>query len=132
MLVAAQIGLSLLLLVGAGLFVRTLHNLRTVDVGFATDHLISFGINPRLSGYQTEQVFPLYRRVLQTLSSLPGTRAVAGTDDPDLANNDDTGNIVIAGYNEREDEDMDVEHARHNSRLFRDHANSIAGRSRLH
>ncbi|MFZ0913841.1 MAG: ABC transporter permease [Candidatus Korobacteraceae bacterium] len=108
-LVAVQIGLSLLLLVGAGLFVRTLHNLRTLDVGFATDHLVSFGINPRLAGYQTEQVFPLYRRILQTLSSLPGTRAVAGTDDPDLANDDDTGNIVIAGYNEREDENMQVE-----------------------
>ncbi|HEY9140785.1 MAG TPA: ABC transporter permease [Bryobacteraceae bacterium] len=53
-LVAVQIGLSLLLLVGAGLFVRTLHNLRTIDVGFATDHLVSFGINPRLAGYQTE------------------------------------------------------------------------------
>jgi putative ABC transport system permease protein len=108
-LVAGQIGLSLLLLVGAGLFVRSLHNLRSVDVGFATDHLVSFGIDPRLSGYQTEQVFPLYRRVLQMLSSLPGTRAVAGTDDPDLANTDDNGNIVIAGYNEREDENMDVE-----------------------
>ena len=108
-LVGAQIGLSLLLLIGAGLFVRTLHNLRTVDVGFATDHLVSFGINPRLSGYQTEQVFPLYRRVLGTLAALPGTRAVAGTDDPDLANIDDDGNIVIAGYNEHEDEDMQVE-----------------------
>ncbi|MDR3748914.1 MAG: ABC transporter permease [Acidobacteriota bacterium] len=108
-LVAAQIGLSLLLLVGAGLFVRTLHNLRNVDVGFATDHLISFGINPRLSGYQTEQVFPLYRRVLQTLSALPGTRAVAGTDDPDLANTSDDGNIVIAGYQDRDEEDMQVE-----------------------
>src|ERR1039457_3928202 len=108
-LVAVQIGLSLLLLIGAGLFVRTLHNLRTLDVGFATDHLVSFGIDPRLAGYQTEQVFPLYRRVLQTLSSLPGTRAVAGTDDPDLANTNDSGNIVIAGYNDREDEDMDVE-----------------------
>jgi putative ABC transport system permease protein len=108
-LVAVQIGLSLLLLVGAGLFVRTLHNLRSVDVGFAADHLVSFAIDPRLSGYQAEQVFPLYRRVLQTLSSLPGTRAVGGTDDPDLANTDDDGNIVIAGYNEREDENMDVE-----------------------
>ena len=108
-LVGAQIGLSLLLLVGAGLFVRTLHNLRSVDVGFATDHLVSFGIDPRLSGYGTEQVFPLYKRALQTLSSLPGTRAVAGTDDPDLANTNDDGNIVIAGYNEREDEDMQVE-----------------------
>ena len=108
-LVGVQISLSLLLLIGAGLFVRTLHNLRTLDVGFATDHLVSFGINPRLAGYQTDQVFPLYRRVTQTLSSLPGTRAVAGTDDPDLANTDDDGNIVIAGYDEREDEDMQVE-----------------------
>jgi predicted permease len=80
-----------------------------VDVGFATDHLTSFGINPRLSGYQTEQVFPLYRRVLQTLAALPGTRAVSGTDDPDLANTSDDGNIVIAGYNDREDEDMQAE-----------------------
>ncbi len=108
-LVGAQIGLSLLLLIGAGLFVRTLHNLRTLDVGFTTDHLVSFAINPRLSGYQTEQVFPLYRRVMQTLSSLPGTRSVAGTDDPDLADTSDDGNIVIAGYNEREDEDMEAE-----------------------
>ncbi len=108
-LVGAQIGLSLMLLIGAGLFVRTMHNLRSVNVGFATDHLVSFGINPRMSGYQTEQVFPLYRRVLQTLASLPGTRAVAATDDPDLANTDDDGNIVIAGYNEHEDEDMQVE-----------------------
>ena len=58
-LVAVQIGLSLLLLVGAGLFVRTLHNLRTLDVGFATDHLVSFGINPRLAGYQTRAGLPL-------------------------------------------------------------------------
>ncbi len=108
-LVGAQISLSLLLLIGAGLFVRTLHNLRALDVGFATDHLVSFGVNPRLSGYQPEQVFPLYRRVTQTLSALPGTRSVAGTDDPDLANTDDDGNIVIAGYNDREDEDMQVE-----------------------
>ena len=108
-LVGAQIGLSLLLLIGAGLFVHTLHNLRTLDVGFATDHLVSFAINPRLAGYQSEQVFPLYKRVLQTLASLPGTRSVAGTDDPDLANTDDDGNIVIAGYNEHEEEDMQVE-----------------------
>ena len=108
-LVAAQISLSLLLLVGAGLFVRTLHNLRTLDVGFTTDHLVSFGIDPRLAGYQADQVFPLYKRVTQTLAALPGTRAVAGTDDPDIANTNNDGNIVIAGYNEREDEDMQAE-----------------------
>ena len=107
--VAVQVGVSLVLLVGAGLFVRTLANLKSADVGFATQHLITFGIDPQLSGYEREQVFPLYRRVLSTLSALPGTKAVAGTDDPDLANTNSDTNVVIAGYNDREDEDMQVE-----------------------
>ena len=54
--VGLQIGLSLLLLMGAGLFVQTLRNLRNVDVGFATDHLVSFGIDPQLAGYKSDQV----------------------------------------------------------------------------
>jgi len=44
--VGVQIGLSLLLLVGAGLFMRTLHNLKSLDVGFATDHIVTFSIDP--------------------------------------------------------------------------------------
>ena len=55
-LVGAQIALSLLLLIGAGLFVRTLRNLQTVDLGFSPDHLIGFNVNPRLAGYQPDQV----------------------------------------------------------------------------
>ena len=107
--VAAQIGVSLLLLIGAGLFVRTLHNLRSVDVGFVTDHMISFRMNGRLAGYQTEQLQPLNRRVLDTLAALPGVRSVAATDDPDLAGDDETGNVAISGYKETEGEDMQVE-----------------------
>jgi predicted permease len=107
--VAAQIGVSLLLLIGAGLFVRTLHNLRAVDVGFATDHLVSFGVNPRLAGYQAEQLQPLNDRILSTLAGLPGVRSVAATDDPDLAGDDETGDVSIAGYKEGGGEDMQVE-----------------------
>ena len=107
--VAVQIGVSLLLLIGAGLFVRTLLNLRSVDVGFATDHLLGFGVNPRLAGYQPEQVQALSRRILQTLSALPGVRAVGATDDPELAHNDENGSVSIVGYNAREDEDMQAE-----------------------
>ena len=51
--VGLQIGLSLLLVVGAGLFVRTLHNLESQDVGFVTSHLVTFGVNPQLAGYQS-------------------------------------------------------------------------------
>jgi putative ABC transport system permease protein len=108
-LVAAQIGLSLLLLIGAGLFVRTLHNLRTLDVGFATDHLLTFSINPRLAGYPPEQVIPLFRRVQQALSALPGTRSVAATDDPDLADENDNGSVAVEGHSEHEGEDMNAE-----------------------
>ncbi len=107
--VGVQIGLSLLLLVGAGLFVRTLRNLQAVDLGFTADHLLGFDVNPRLSGYQPEQVNELNKRVLQTLAALPGVRAVAATDDPDLAHQDDNGGIRIVGYNAHEDEDMQAE-----------------------
>jgi predicted permease len=108
-LVGVQIGLSLLLLIGAGLFVRTLRNLQSVDLGFTADHLLGFNINPRLAGYQPDQVNALNRRILDTLAALPGVRAVAATDDPDLAGEDESGNIRIVGYNAKEDEDMQVE-----------------------
>ena len=107
--VGAQIGVSLLLLVAAGLFARTLSNLRAVDVGFVTDHLVSFELNPRLAGYSNEQLAPLNQRVLETLAALPGVRAVGATDDPDLAGVDSDGNISVAGYKETEGEDMQVE-----------------------
>ena len=50
-LVTAQTGLSLLLMVGAGLFARSLYNLKNQDLGFRTDHLLAFEINPKLNGY---------------------------------------------------------------------------------
>jgi len=106
---ALQIGLSLLLLVGAGLFVRTLHNLRSLNAGFATDHLLTFGIDPRMAGYEPARTFALYQRVFDTLKSLPGVRSVAATNDPELANDNESGNITIAGYADKPDEDMNVE-----------------------
>ena len=107
--VAIQIGLSLMLLVGAGLFVRTLHNLKKLDAGFATDHLLTFGVDPRLAGYEPVRVFALYQRVFETLRALPGVRSVAATNDPELAGNNESGNITIAGYAEKQDENMNVE-----------------------
>jgi putative ABC transport system permease protein len=107
--VAAQVALSLVLLVGAGLFVRTLHNLKSLNAGFVTDHLLTFGIDPRLAGYGSGSAFTLYQRVFDTLKALPGVRSVAATNDPELANDDETSDIAIAGYNEKTDENMNVE-----------------------
>jgi putative ABC transport system permease protein len=107
--VAVQIGLSILVLVGAGLFVRTLHNLKSLNVGFATDHLVTFGVQPTLAGYRPEQTRDLHTKVLQMLAGLPGVRSVAATNDPELANDDHQNNITLAGYTEKENEDMTVE-----------------------
>src|SRR5580704_3201184 len=107
--VGVQVGLSLLLLVGAGLFVRTLHSLKSLDVGFATDHLVTFTVDPSLAGYPSSQNLEVDTRVLSTLAALPGVRAVAATNDSELADNGLSGNISIAGYTAKEDEDMNVE-----------------------
>jgi hypothetical protein len=107
--VAVQIGLSLLLLVGAGLFVRTLHNLRTVDSGFVTDHLLSFGIDPTLAGYKPEQIVPLHRRILQALAAQPGVRTVAGTTDPELSGQQSMTGVTIPGVSKPGEETIHVE-----------------------
>jgi putative ABC transport system permease protein len=107
--VGVQVGLSLLLLVGAGLFTRTLHNLKSLDVGFATDHLVTFNIDPSLAGYPPTQNLAVNSRVLHTLAALPGVRSVAATNDTELADDGYSGNITLEGYAAREDEDMDVE-----------------------
>jgi predicted permease len=107
--VGAQIAVSLLLLIGAGLFVRTLRNLQSVNVGFSTDHLVSFEVNPRLAGYHADQMQPLNRRILAALPALPGVRSVAATDDPDLSGDDEDGDMAIAGYEQHEGEDLNVE-----------------------
>jgi predicted permease len=107
--VALQVGLSLMLLVGAGLFVRTLHNLKSLNAGFATDHLLTFGVDPRMAGYEPARTFALYQRVFETLKALPGVRSISATNDPELANDNESANITIAGYAEKPQEDMQVE-----------------------
>ena len=107
--VALQIGLSLLLLVGAGLFVKTIENLRDVDPGYATDHLLAFGLDPEMAGYPATGVAPVEQRAIDTLTALPGVRAVGATNDGDLADNEIEGDVLASGYTPKPDEDFDVE-----------------------
>jgi putative ABC transport system permease protein len=107
--VATQIGLSLLLLVGAGLFIRTLQKLRAVDVGFSTDHLVTFSVDLRMAGYQPGRTGDLYQSILDRLAGLPGVLSVAATTDPELANTNSSANITVDGYRPAENEDMNVE-----------------------
>ncbi len=75
-LVAAQIALSLLLLIGAGLFIRSLQKLKDLDPGFRTTNLLAFKVDPTLSGYGPEKTKAFYERLKETLETLPGVDAV--------------------------------------------------------
>jgi predicted permease len=76
MLVGIQVALSLLLLVGAGLFVRTLRNLESLGPGFPTDHLLTFRIDPSLNGYSDEETKSFYGRLNVNLQTMPGVTSV--------------------------------------------------------
>src|SRR5215472_4316297 len=76
MLVGVQVALSLLLLVGAGLFVRTLRNLDSLGPGFPTDHLLTFRVDPSLNGYSDEQTKSFYQRLNVNLQGMPGVSSV--------------------------------------------------------
>jgi predicted permease len=75
-LVIMQVALSLLLLIGAGLFVRTLVNLQRTDPGFNTKNLLLFKVAPLLNGYRDERLMQLYDRMTERLEALPGAPKV--------------------------------------------------------
>jgi putative ABC transport system permease protein len=74
-LVAAQVTLSLLLLVGAGLFIRSLRNLRDLGPGFATGNLVAFNVDPGLNGYDTPKAKVFYRRLTDEIHAIPGVHS---------------------------------------------------------
>ena len=75
-IVVFQIALSTLLVVGAGLFLRTLVALRSIDTGFRTDHLILFSINPPGGRYSGDKGFQLHAQLQQEFAAIPGVQSV--------------------------------------------------------
>ena len=76
-LLIVQVAISLVLLVGAGLFLRTLQNLRHVEVGFNPQNLLLFRVNPSLNRYDEKRMTTLYRDMLDRIGTVPGVRGVA-------------------------------------------------------
>jgi predicted permease len=74
-LVVLQVAMSLLLLVGAGLFIRTLYNLQQVNLGFNQEKLLLFALDPRQGGYKDERLTQFYEQLSARLDYLPGVRA---------------------------------------------------------
>jgi len=84
-LVSAQVALSLTLMVGAGLFLRTLANLKDIDTGFHADRVLIASFNPGLSRYSEQRERDFYARLMERVAALPGVRTVSMADQPLLA-----------------------------------------------
>lgn len=82
LLVILQVALSLVLIVGAGLFVRTLRNRQTIDLGFETKHLLIVPLELRPTGYAESRVRSLQRLLVERLAALPGVLSVSLAHDP--------------------------------------------------
>jgi len=105
-LVAAQVALSFLLLFGAGLFVRSLQNLQTTDTGVKLDNLVTFQLNPALSGYENQQGINFYNELLDRLGSSPGVKSVAMAAVPILAGSEWDSSMSVEGHQAKDGEDM--------------------------
>ncbi len=92
-LVAAQIGISLLLLAGAGLYVRTLVNLVRVNAGFNAEKLLLFRVNIRGAGYATADPARFYAGVQDALAAIPGVRAASLVEFPLLSGSGSSGSF---------------------------------------
>jgi predicted permease len=82
MLVASQMAICLFLMVGAGLFVRTLSNLHALDVGFDRERILLFKINARQSGHRSPEILLFYDNLERRLAAIPGVRSAAMANSP--------------------------------------------------
>src|SRR5438445_1544682 len=105
-LVTAQVALSFLLLFGAGLFVRSLQNLKTTDTGVALDNLVTFQLAPALSGYSNERATIFYRDLRERLLATPGVESAAVATVPILSGDEWDSSMAVEGHQAKDGEDM--------------------------
>jgi len=106
-LVVGQVALSLLLLVGAGLFIQSLNNLRDLKPGFETANLLTFQVEPTLNGAKPERVRSYYRQLLERMNGLPGITSASTAVISLLDGNEWDQWVTIEGYTARADERPD-------------------------
>jgi len=105
-LVIAQVALSLLLLVGAGLFTRSLLNLRKLDPGIKTSNLVTFALDASRNGYKPERIREIYQTIHERLSAVPGVRSAALNDIMPLSGDMNMNGIHVQDYQPKQDESM--------------------------
>ena len=97
-LVIAQVSLSLMLLIGAVLFTRSLQNLKNLDPGFNTSNLMAFKIDPTLNGYKPERTKSMYGRLEESLNAMPGVESASLAVMPVLEGNEWDQWVTIDSY----------------------------------
>jgi predicted permease len=96
-LVISQVALTLLLVTGACGFVRSLYNLKNVDLGLQTAHVLQFSVAPQLNGYDEPRSLALYQRLEDRVAALPGVQSLSAAQEPLLADDDRGSNVTVEG-----------------------------------
>ncbi len=105
-LVVAQVALSMLLIAGAGLFARSLYNLKHLNPGFDATSLVSFALSPELAGYSQTRLKQFYSALQQDLQAVPGVVGVSMAAEPVLTDSISSRTIQVQGYETKPDENM--------------------------
>src|SRR5450755_4151408 len=106
-LVAAQVSLSLLLLIGAGLFIRSLSNLKDLDPGFRTANLVGFAVDPPMNGYKPDRALDFYRRLRDGIDALPGVESSSLAIIPVLSGDEWDSSMAVEGFQHKPTEAPD-------------------------
>jgi predicted permease len=107
-LIALQIAVSLLLVIGAGLFVRTLSNLESIDVGFNRENLLLVSLNGRQGGYREAALARFYQGLLDRFREIPGVRGATASSLPLVAHYVNNSSVIIPGRTAQPGDQTDI------------------------
>jgi predicted permease len=106
LMVVLQVGLSMVLLTGGGLFARSLMKLQDEDLGFDRNNVLLLGIDPRLAGYKPTELAALYQQIIERLSTLPQVRNVSVATYAPLSGTRRSSSIKLSGYTPQSGEEL--------------------------
>jgi len=117
-LLVLQVAISLILLIGAGLFLRTLQNLRNVEVGFNTQNLLLVSVDATVNQYDEERAQRLFEQMKETYKSLPGVQSVSLSSTALLAGSTWISSIHVQGRESKQEEDLNAHMMRISPEFF--------------
>jgi predicted permease len=107
-LVVAQVAVSLVLLVVAGLFARSLMKLQQEDLGFNRDNVLLASVDTRLAGYKPAELSAVYRQLYDRLNTLPNVQSATLASYSPMAGTSTNSTVTVRGYTPNKGEDMNV------------------------